>query len=160
MELKSVSIEKDEETQIILGQSHFVKTVEDIYEAVVNSVPALRFGVAFCEASMARQIRFDGNDEEMKQLAVRNAGNIAAGHIFIVCLKDAYPINLLQAIKRVPEVCGIFCATANAVEVIIAESEQGRGILGVIDGQPPLGVEDGDKKKKRHDLLRTIGYKR
>jgi len=160
MELKSVSIEKDEETQIILGQSHFVKTVEDIYEAVVNSVPALRFGVALCEASMARQVRFDGNDEEMKQLAVRNAGNIAAGHIFIVCLKDAYPINLLQAIKRVPEVCGIFCATANAVEVIIAESEQGRGILGVIDGQPPLGVEDGDKKKKRHDLLRTIGYKR
>jgi len=160
MELKTVRIEKDADTQIILGQSHFVKTVEDLYEAVVNSVPALRFGVAFCEASMERLVRFDGNDDEMKELAVKNARRIAAGHTFIVCLKDAYPINLLRAIKQVPEVCSIFCASANDVEVIIAESEQGRGILGVIDGEPPRGVEDEEGKKKRHGLLRTIGYKR
>ncbi len=160
MEIKSVRVEKDAETQVIIGQSHFVKTVEDIYEAVVNSVPALRFGIAFCEASMEKLIRFDGNDGEMKELAVKNAGNIAAGHTFFVCLKDAYPINLLRAIKQVPEVCAIFCATANDVEVIIAESEQGRGILGVIDGESPLGVEDEEGKKKRHGLLRMIGYKR
>lgn len=159
MELKTVAIEKPEDINFVLGQSHFIKTAEDVYEAMINSVPGVKFGVAFCEASMSRLVRCEGNDEEMKKLAINNALNIGAGHSFIVFMKDAFPINVLGAIKKVPEVCSIYCATANPTHVVIAENEQGRGILGVIDGQPPLGVEDEEGKAWRKDFLRKIGYK-
>lgn len=160
MEIKSVDIKKPGDTNFILGQAHFIKTVEDLYEILVSSVPGIKFGLAFCEASGACLIRSDGTDEEMKALAVENAKNIGAGHSFIIFLKDAYPINVLNAIKNCPEVCHIFCATANPCQVIIAESEQGRGIMGVIDGYAPKGMEDGEGIKWRTDLLRKIGYKR
>lgn len=160
MELKTVSLEIPENGNIILGQSHFIKTVEDVYEAVVNTVPQMKFGVAFCEASGACLIRVDGNDEELMLLAARNAEAVAAGHTFIVCLKEGFPINLLSRIKDVPEVVGLFCATANPVEVVIAETAQGRGVLGVIDGAPPKGVEGPADVEWRHSFLRKIGYKR
>jgi len=160
MEIKTIGIKKPEDVNFILGQSHFIKTVEDLYEILVSSVPGIKFGLAFCEASGACLIRSEGTDEEMKVLAVDNAKNIGAGHSFIVFLKDVYPINVLNAIKNCPEVCRIFCATANPCQVIVAESEQGRGILGVIDGFAPKGVEDGEGIKWRTDLLRKIGYKR
>ncbi|MEO5925986.1 MAG: adenosine-specific kinase [Bryobacteraceae bacterium] len=160
MELKSVRLDIPENANIILGQSHFIKTVEDIYEAIVTTVPQMKFGVAFSEASGACLIRVDGNDEDLKASAVQNAQSIAAGHIFIIVMRDGFPINILGRIKAVPEVCGIFCATANPVEVIVAESEQGRGILGVIDGSSPKGVEDQSGAEWRHGLLRKIGYKR
>jgi len=160
MELKTVKIEKPENLNFILGQSHFIKTVEDIYEALVTSFQGIEFGLAFCESSGDRLIRRDGTDEEMIQLAVKNAQNIAAGHSFIVFLKNCFPVSVLNRIKDVPEVCRIFCATANPVEVIIAETEQGRGILGVIDGETPLGVEDDAKTQERKEFLRKIGYKR
>lgn len=159
MELKLVQIENPDALNLILGQSHFIKTIEDIHEALVNSVPGIQFGVAFCEASSHTLVRHSGSSEELEQLAIRNARAIGAGHSFIVFLKDAFPINVLHAIKRVPEVCGIFCATANPVQIIVAESEQGRGILGVIDGASPSGVEDEDGISWRKDLLRTFGYK-
>ena len=159
MELKTVKIEKPSEINFILGQSHFIKTVEDLHEVAVSSVPGIKFGIAFCEASGDRLIRCSGNDEEMLELARSNAAAIGAGHSFIIFMKDAFPINLLNAVKTVPEVCGIFCATANQVEVIIAESKQGRGILGVIDGEKPKGNEDEDGKAWRHDILRKFGYK-
>lgn len=160
MELKTVSLEIPENGNIILGQSHFIKTVEDVYEAVVNTVPQMKFGVAFCEASGACLIRVDGNDEELMLLAARNAEAVAAGHTFIVCLKEGFPINLLSRIKDVPEVVGLFCATANPVEVVVAETAQGRGVLGVIDGAPPKGVEGPADVEWRHSFLRKIGYKR
>ncbi|MBE7542863.1 MAG: adenosine-specific kinase [Bryobacteraceae bacterium] len=160
MELKTVSLEIPENGNIILGQSHFIKTVEDLYEAVVNTVPQMKFGVAFCEASGACLIRVDGNDEELMLLAARNAEAVAAGHTFIVCLKEGFPINLLSRIKDVPEVVGLFCATANPVEVVVAETAQGRGVLGVIDGAPPKGVEGPADVEWRHSFLRKIGYKR
>jgi len=160
MELKTVRLEIPENGNLILGQSHFIKTVEDIYEAIVNSVPQMKFGVAFCEASGACLIRADGNDEALRQQAVRNAEAVAAGHTFVICLREGYPINLLTRIKEVPEVVGLFCATANPVEVIIAETEQGRGVLGVIDGEKPKGVEGPADIEWRHSLLRKIGYKR
>src|SRR3972149_466131 len=141
--LKSVKMEFPEGANIIVGQTHFIKTVEDLYEVMVNAVPKSRFGIAFCEASGACLIRCEGNDEALKGVAVRNAQAIAAGHTFVMVLLDAYPINVLNAVKNCPEVCSIFCATANPVEIILAESAQGRGILGVIDGSPPKGVEDG-----------------
>ncbi|MFC2106260.1 adenosine-specific kinase [Candidatus Bipolaricaulota bacterium] len=159
MELKLVQIENPDALNLILGQSHFIKTIEDIHEALVNSVPGIQFGVAFCEASGHTLVRHSGSSEELEQLAIRNARAIGAGHSFIVFLKDAFPINVLHAIKRVPEVCGIFCATANPVQIIVAESEQGRGILGVIDGASPSGVEDEDGIIWRKDLLRRFGYK-
>ena len=159
MELKTVKIEKPSEINFILGQSHFIKTVEDIHEAAVAGAPGIKFGIAFCEASGDCLIRFSGNDEEMIELAKSNATAIGAGHSFIIFMKDAFPINILNAIKAVPEVCGIFCATANPVEVIVAESKQGRGILGVIDGEKPKGIEDDEGKKWRHDILRKFGYK-
>jgi uncharacterized protein len=159
MELKSVKLEMPEGTNIILGQTHFIKTVEDLYEIVVNSLPKSRFGLAFCEASGACLIRFEGNDEELKKTAVENAQNVGAGHTFVMILRDAYPINILNAIKNCPEVCSIFCATANPVEVIIAESSLGRGILGVIDGASPKGVEGAADIQWRKELLRKIGYK-
>ncbi|WP_321478315.1 adenosine-specific kinase [uncultured Paludibaculum sp.] len=160
MELKSVRLSIPEDGNIILGQSHFIKTVEDLYEAIVNTVPQMKFGLAFCEASGACLIRADGNDEALKTLAIQNAQAVAAGHTFVICMREGYPINLLTRIKDVPEVVGLFCATANEVEVIVAESEQGRGVLGVIDGEPPKGVEGPADIEWRHGLLRKIGYKR
>ncbi|MFO7619217.1 MAG: adenosine-specific kinase [Thermoplasmata archaeon] len=160
MELKVVKVKNPEELNIIIGQSHFIKTAEDIYEAMVNSVPGIKFGVAFCEASVHQLIRVEGTDEELKKLAAENALAISAGHTFFLAMRDAYPINVLGAIKMVPEVCNIFCATANPVEVVIAETESGRGILGVIDGKVPKGIEGPDDAKDRHELLRKFGYKR
>ncbi len=160
MELTTVVIEKPEAVSLILGQSHFIKTVEDIHEAMVNAVPGIGFGLAFCEASGARLVRTSGTDEALVELAARNALAIGAGHTFVLHLAEGiYPINVLNALKMVPEVCRIFCATANAVEVVVAATEQGRGIMGVIDGESPLGVEDESGATWRHGLLRTIGYK-
>ena len=163
MEMKIVDIEKPDDINFILGQTHFIKSIEDIYEAIVNSNPNAKFGIAFCEASGARKVRVEGNDDEMKELAKKNALNIGAGHSFIVFMKDCYPINILNAIKNVPEVCRIFCATANPTRVIILEDEnrgeKGRAILGVIDGFTPVGVENEDDIKWRKDFLRKIGYK-
>ncbi|MEQ1945677.1 MAG: adenosine-specific kinase [Bryobacteraceae bacterium] len=160
MELKSVRLSIPENGNIIVGQSHFIKTVEDLYEAIVNTVPQMKFGIAFNEASGACLIRVDGNDSELEGIAAENAQLIAAGHIFVIALRDGFPINLLGRIKDVPEVCSIFCATANPLEVIVAESAQGRGILGVIDGSFPKGVEAAGDKEWRHGFLRKIGYKR
>jgi adenosine/AMP kinase len=159
MELKVVRLEIPEGGNIIVGHSHFIKTVEDIHEAIVNTVPQMKFGLAFNEASGPCLTRFSGNDEDLKKLAIRNAGAIAAGHIFVVTMRDGYPINVLGRIKDVPEVVGIFCATANPVEVIVAETAQGRGILGVIDGSSPKGVEGDADREWRHGFLRKIGYK-
>lgn len=159
MELKIVSIEKPADANIILGQSHFIKTVEDIYEALVSSVPSIKFGIGFCESSGDCLVRNEGNDPELKELAAKNALNIGAGHTFIVILRNAYPINVLTALKNVPEICSIFCATANNVEAVIAETEQGRGIIGVIDGSKPKGVEGEEGIKWRKEFLRNIGYK-
>lgn len=160
MELKTVRLEIPENGNIIFGQSHFIKTVEDLYEAIVNTVPQMKFGIAFCEASGACLIRCDGNDDTLKALAVKNAEAVAAGHTFVICLQNGYPINLLTRIKDVPEVVGLFCATANPVEAVIAETELGRGVLGVIDGERPKGVEGPADVEWRHGLLRKIGYKR
>jgi len=159
MELKTVKIEKPEGMNFILGQSHFIKTVEDIHEALVNCVPGIKFGLAFCESSGPCLVRFSGTDEELTELAKKNAYYIAAGHTFIIFLGNAYPINVLNAVKDVPEVCGIYCATANEVEVIIAETEHGRGILGVIDGMKSRGIETQEDIEDRKALLRSIGYK-
>ncbi|MEA3439588.1 MAG: adenosine-specific kinase [Chloroflexota bacterium] len=160
MELSLVKIEKPIETNFILGQTHFIKTVEDVHEALVTAVPGIKFGLAFCEASGKCLIRWTGTDEEMINLAQKNAQAIGAGHSFIVFLGEGYfPINVLNAIKMVPEVAHIFCATANPTQVIVAESEQGRGILGVIDGQQPHGIEQEDDIVWRKNFLRMIGYK-
>ncbi len=160
MELRIVSIQKPDDVNLILGQSHFIKTVEDLHEALVQAVPGARFGIAFCESSGARLVRWTGTDDTMIDLARQNALAIAAGHSFLIFLAPGlYPINVLNAVKMVPEVCRIFCATANPVQVILAETEQGRGILGVVDGQSPLGVEDEAGKEWRHSFLRRIGYK-
>ncbi|GAB4504985.1 MAG: adenosine-specific kinase [Anaerolineales bacterium] len=160
MELKLIQIEKPEDINFILGQSHFIKTVEDIHEALVTSVPGIKFGLAFCEASGDCLIRWSGTDEAMLDLARKNAQAIGAGHSFILFLGEGfYPVNVLNAIKAVPEVTHIFCATANPTQVIAAESEQGRGILGVIDGFSPKGVEDEKGIAWRKDFLRMIGYK-
>jgi adenosine/AMP kinase len=159
MEIKTVKIDKPEDINFILGQSHFIKTVEDLYEVLVGAVPGCKFGLAFCESSGACLVRWIGTDDEMTELAKRNAYALSAGHSFIIFLKNTYPINVLNAVKMVPEVCRIFCATANPVEVILAESETGRGILGVIDGLKPKGIEDEEGIAWRTDLLRKIGYK-
>jgi adenosine/AMP kinase len=160
MELRAIRLEIPEGGNIIVGQTHFIKTAEDLYEAIVNTVPQARFGVAFNEASGPCLTRVEGNDEALKAVAARNATAIGAGHTFVVALREAYPINVLGRIKDVPEVCSVFCATANPVEVIVAETEQGRGILGVVDGFPPKGVEGEEDIRKRHEFLRRIGYKR
>lgn len=160
MELKSIRLEIPEGGNIIVGQSHFIKTVEDLYEAIVNTVPQMKFGIAFSEASGACLIRVDGNDDELKAVSARNAQAVAAGHTFYIVMREGYPINVLGRIKDVPEVCGIYCATANPVEVIVAESELGRGVLGVIDGSSPKGIESEEDVQWRHGLLRKIGYKR
>jgi len=160
VEIKTVKIEPPENVQIILGQAHFIKTVEDIYEAMVNSVPNIKFGIAFCESSGECLVRFDGTDDELKDAAAKNALKLSCVHSFIIFMRHAYPINVLNAIKRVPEVANIYAATANPLEVIVAESEQGRGILGVIDGYKSKGIEDEEGIKWRKELLRKIGYKR
>jgi len=159
MELKMVRIRKPAEVNFILGQSHFIKTVEDLHETAVSSVPGIKFGIAFCEASGACLIRSSGNDDEMTALARENAQAIGAGHSFILFMKNAYPVNFLNAVKGVPEVCHIVCATANETDVVVAETERGRGILGVIDGEKPKGTEGDADRSWRHDLLRKLGYK-
>jgi len=160
MEMTTVKIEKPITTNFILGQTHFIKSVEDIHETLVSAVPGIKFGLAFCEASGKCLVRWSGTDEEMIALAQKNAMDISAGHSFILFLgDDFYPINVLNALKMVPEVCQIFCATANPCEVIVAETDQGRGILGVIDGQKPLGVEGEEDIIWRKNFLRQIGYK-
>jgi adenosine/AMP kinase len=159
MDIKAVKIEKSEELNLILGHSHFIKTVEDIYETMVNTVPGAKFGLAFCESSGPCLVRYSGTDDNLVELAKKNAYTLSAGHSFILLMKDMFPINVLNAIKNVPEVCRIFCATANPVEVIIAETEQGRGIIGVIDGFKTKGIETETDIKERKDFLRAIGYK-
>ena len=160
MDIKLVALEVPENGNLILGQTHFIKSVEDLYEAIVNTVPQMKFGVAFNEASGPCLTRVDGNDEELKALAARNASAISAGHIFVVVMREGYPINVLGRIKDVPEVCSIYCATANPVQVIVAESEQGRGVMGVIDGFPPKSLETAEDAEKRRAFVRMIGYKR
>ncbi len=159
VQLKMVQIENPESLNMILGQSHFIKTVEDIHEAVVTSVPGVKFGLAFCESSGAALVRSTGTDDALKALAERNALALGAGHCFILFLRDAFPVNVLNAIKMVPEVANIYCASANSVQVILAETEQGRGILGVIDGVHTKGIEDADGVAWRMGFLRKIGYK-
>jgi adenosine/AMP kinase len=160
LDLKLVAVEKPADANLILGQSHFIKTVEDLYEAVVGCVPGVKFGLAFCEASGACLVRSEGTDDEMKAVAVAAARTIGAGHSFVIALKNAFPVNVLNAVKACPEVCRIYCATANPLQVVVAETEQGRGILGVIDGLSPKGVEDADGVAWRQELLQKIGYKR
>jgi adenosine/AMP kinase len=159
METHVVRIENPQALNVILGQAHFIKTADDLHEALVGIVPNIRFGLAFCEASGLRLIRTSGTVPALVDLAARNAQALGCGHVFVIFLDGAFPINVLGAIRQVPEVCGIFCATANPLEVIVAETEQGRGMLGVIDGQPPLGVEGPDDVRARRDLLRKFGYK-
>lgn len=158
--LEAVRIEVPADSNIIIGQTHFIKTAEDMYEAVVNTVPQARFGLAFNEASGPCLTRSEGNDDELRNAAIRNAQAMAAGHVFVLILRNAYPINLLNVVQNVPEVCSIYCATANPLEVVVAKTEQGRGILGVIDGTPPQGIEGPGDIAARHDFLRKIGYKR
>jgi adenosine/AMP kinase len=160
MELTTVKIEKPEDTNFILGQSHFIKTVEDMYEALISTVPGIKFGLAFCEASGACLVRWAGTDQAMIELAQKNAMQIGAGHCFILFLGEGfYPLNVLNTIKMVPEVCRIFCATANPTTVIIADTGEGRSILGVVDGEKPKGIEDDQGISWRKNFLRTIGYK-
>jgi hypothetical protein len=160
LEFTSVRLEFPEDANIILGQTHFIKTVEDLYEAVVNTVPQAKFGLAFNEASGPCLTRAEGNDDALRALAIKNAQALAAGHIFVLIVRSAYPINLLNAIQNVPEVCSVFCASANPVEVVLARSEQGCGVLGVIDGSAPKGVETAADANARREFLRKIGYKR
>jgi adenosine/AMP kinase len=159
MELLTVPIENPDGLNFIVGQSHFIKTVEDLHETLAGSSPALRFGLAFCESSGPRLVRRSGNDDALVDLAVRNALAIGAGHSFIVFLREGFPVNVLNAVKLVPEVCRVFCATANQVEVVVAQTEGGRAILGVADGGSPLGVEGDDEIAERKALLRRFGYK-
>ena len=163
IELKTVRIEKPEDMNFILGQTHFIKSVEDLYEVMVNSVPNAKFGIAFCEASGACKIRTEGNDPDLKKLAEKNMSNIGAGHTFVIFMKDCFPLNVLNSIKNIPEVCSIYCATANPTKVVIAESKHGdktgRGILGVVDGFIPKGVENKEDIAWRKKFLRDIGYK-
>lgn len=154
-----VPVDKPDDLNVVIGQAHFIKTADDLHEAMVGVSASLRFGLAFCEASGPRLVRRSGNDPELIELAVRNALAIGAGHVFVIFLRDGFPVNILNPIKAVPEVCSIYCATANPVEVVVAVTALGRGIAGVVDGQPPLGVESDDDVTARRDLLRAIGYK-
>jgi len=160
MELTAVPLENPADCNLVVGQSHFIKTVEDLAEIVVTAVPGARFGLAFCEASGPCLIRTEGNDRELIAAATENARRVAAGHTFFLLLKDAYPINLLNAVKLCPEVCRIFCATANPVQALVAGTELGRGVAGVVDGESPRGVEDEPARQARREFLRKIGYKR
>jgi uncharacterized protein len=159
MQMSTVRIEKPEDMNFILGHAHFIKTVEDLYEVIVQTNPAMKFGIAFCEASGPCLVRHAGNDEKLIELAQRNALLLAAGHTFMIFMEQGFPVNILNAVKAVPEVCRVYCATANPTEVIIADTDQGRGILGVIDGERSKGVEDDEDIRKRKDFLRKIGYK-
>lgn len=159
MELKVVALENPKGYNVILGQAHFIKTVEDLHETLATSSPALKFGIAFCESSGPCLVRYSGNDEELIELAKKNALLLSAGHVFVIFLKDGYPINVLNAVKMVPEVCRIFCASANPIEVILVETEQGRGVLGVVDGLKTKGVETEQDIAERKAFLRRIGYK-
>lgn len=159
MELKIVRIEKPDEMNFILGHSHFIKTVEDLYEAIVQTNPAMKFGIAFCEASGPALVRSEGNDKQLIALAQKNALALAAGHTFIIMMESGFPVNILTAVRNVSEVCRVYCATANPTEVIVAETDQGRGILGVIDGVATKGIETEADVSKRKELLRKIGYK-
>lgn len=158
--IKVVPVEIPKGSNVIIGQTHFIKTVEDLYEALTNSSPHIKFGLAFNEASGPRLVRREGNDPELIEAAVKTALSIGAGHVFVIFIREAYPINVLNAIKMVPEVCRIFCATANPLQVIVVETDQGRGVVGVVDGYPVVGVEDEEKEKERRAFLRKIGYKR
>jgi adenosine/AMP kinase len=160
MELKSVKVSFPEGANVIIGQTHFIKTTEDLYEAIVGTVPGAKFGIAFCEASGPCLVRVEGNDDKLRNLAAENAMKIGAGHTFVVILENAYPINVLNRIKDVQEVCTVFCATANPVDVIVAETKLGRGVVGVIDGERPKGVETAKDAEDRKAFLRKIGYKR
>lgn len=160
MEILSIPIEVPEGGNVIVGQSHFIKTVEDLFEAIVNTVPQMKFGIAFNEASGPCLTRADGNDDALKATAIKNASAIGAGHTFVIALSQGFPINILKRVQDVPEVCSIFCATANPLQVIVAQTEQGRGILGVIDGSSPKGLETEADAQWRRDFLRKIGYKR
>ena len=159
LELKLIEIKKPDDTNLILGQSHFIKSVEDIYEVLVNNVPGIKFGIAFAESSGACKVRVEGNDSELKKIATDNCLAIGSGHSFIICMRNAFPINILNAVKNIPEVCNIYCATANPLRVIVAQAEQGNGILGVIDGMRPKGVENETDLVWRKEFLRKIGYK-
>ena len=159
VEVKGVAVENPEHLNVIIGQTHFIKTAEDLHEAIANSVPQARFGVAFCEASGPCLVRVEGNDSSLKELAGRNALAIGAGHTFVVFLKDAYPLNVLRAIRDTPEVVTIFCASANPLEILVAENARGRGVVGVIDGEKAKGIESDADRKARLAFLRSIGYK-
>jgi len=159
MEIKLVDIKKDEEHNVIIGHTHFIKTIEDVYEALVTSVPGIKFGVAFCEASQKRLIRHSGTDEALEKLAIENAERIGAGHTFVIILGNAYPINVMKDLKSVDEIVGIYCATANPVKVVVAEEGEQRAVIGVMDGLTPLGVEGDEDIKERKEFLRKIGYK-
>lgn len=159
MELKLIPIEKPEEANVIIGMTHFIKSCEDVYEALVTSVPGIKFGFAFCEASQDRLIRYEGTDEELTRLAVKNAEAIGAGHSFVLILGNAYPVNVMESLRGVREIVSLFCATANPVQVLIAETDQGRGVLGVVDGYSPVGIEDEAKIRERREFMRKIGYK-
>lgn len=159
MEIETVRIRIPDDSNVIVGQSHFIKTAEDLYEALVNTVPGIRFAVAFNEASGPCLVRVEGNDEELKRAAIENALAIGAGHVFVVLLRNAFPINVLERIQRCPEVCHIFCATANPLEVLVAKTELGRGVVGVVDGSSPKGVETVQDVARRKEFLRKIGYK-
>ncbi len=159
LSLEAVKVERPADCNVVIGQTHFIKSAEDLYEAMVNSVPGIKFGIAFNEASGARLVRVEGNDAELKACAADNALRIGAGHVFVAVIRNAFPVNVLNRIKDVPEVCTIFCATANDLDVVVARSERGRGVVGVIDGQAPLGVEKDENVKERKEFLRKIGYK-
>jgi len=159
LEFKTVKVDVPENCNVILGMAHFIKTVEDLYEALINAVPNIKFGIGFCESSGPCLVRHEGNDEELRQLAAKKAFEISCGHSFIIYLKNAYPINVLDKIKKVPEMCTIYAATANPLEVIVAETQQGRGIVGVVDGFASEGIETQEDIKKRKEFLRKIGYK-
>lgn len=159
MEIKTVTMQIPDGSNIIIGQTHFIKTAEDLYEVMINAVPGIKFGIAFCEASGPCLVRTEGNDGSLRESAIQNARNIGAGHTFVILMKEAFPVNVLNAIKACQEVCSVLCATANPVQVIVGETEQGRGILGVIDGYSPKGVEDEKDIQNRKQFLRKIGYK-
>jgi len=159
MEITKVKVQVPEGVNLICGQTHFIKTAEDLYEALVNSVPGIKFAVAFCEASAECLVRFEGNDEELTAMAKSLAFEVGAGHFFLILIKNAYPINVLSAIKSCPEVVSIYCATANPVEILLVENGIGRGVIGVIDGHAPKGIEDENARKARYAFLRKIGYK-
>jgi adenosine/AMP kinase len=159
IDFKTVKIDPPKDCNVILGMAHFIKTVEDLYEALVNAVPNIKFGIGFCESSGPCLVRHEGNDGELRRLAAEKAFEIACGHSFVICLKNAYPLNVLDKIKKVPEVCSIFASTANPLEIIIAETAQGRGIIGVVDGLKSKGIETDENIKERREFLRKIGYK-